>query len=78
MLDSDTLDNPKESTTKATPIMGGVHLGKAKECALVLPIVWRDFFIPVSCYGEIRILVLGLPCIAGEGHKARLFCLYLR
>jgi len=76
MLNSNTLDNFEESMTKTTPVVGSVHLGKAKESALVLPIVGRDFFVPMSCYSEIRVLVLRLPCIAGEGYKTCRFCLY--
>lgn len=76
MLDSNALDNFEEGTTETAPVMGGVHLGKAEEGALVLPIVGRDFFIPVSCYGKICVLVLRLPCIAGEGYETCCFCLY--
>jgi hypothetical protein len=69
VLNSNPLDNFEESTAKTTTIVGGVHLGEAEEGTLVLPVVWRYFFVPVASYAEICVLVLCLPRITREGYK---------
>ena len=57
--------------------MHSVHLCKPKECAVVLPGIWQDFFIPVIGHFKVSILVVCLPCVTCQGDEASLVVLQI-
>ena len=66
MCDTNPIQNFKQSTAKALPVVCIVDFGETEECTFALPLRRHLLFDPVACDSKVAVSITSLPSIASD------------